>query len=119
MARRKTGANGASPTPEQVTYLAGILDSNPKGLRNISGIGYVGIAPTKDWPTYMATTYGGEAKMFTSSNSKVFWGWDVPLQRKLELLRLIRERGASHLDADTLEKVEVKLSKAVQNEKYA
>lgn len=102
---------------EDLIYLAGLWEATI-GLRSVNTIGAAAIAKTPEWPQYMAKTYGGEAREFTSSSNKVFWGWFVPLDLRLEILDTLEAggyfRGTPALERDA---VRAKLSKAVERGK--
>jgi len=103
---------------EDLHYLAGIWESSI-GLKGLGTGSAVAISNTETWPKAMAETFGGEASEFTSTKGKVYWGWYVPLARRLELANELKAadvlRGTS--DADW-EKVWAKLSKGVSNSEY-
>jgi hypothetical protein len=78
-------------TKEQLLYLAGVFDVTR--FSEASNDLKVGISKTQDWPRFMAEQYGGEAVEFTSHRGKLFWGWDLPLQRRLELIWMLDRAG--------------------------
>lgn len=97
---------------EQIVYLGGIYDATI-GLKSVNTIGAAAISKSADWPEYMAKTYGGEAREFTSSSSKVFWGWFVSLQQRLDILDALEAQGATQTPALERDAIRAKLTKAV------
>lgn len=73
------------PTADDLNYLAGMYEATI-GLRGVNTTGAAGISNTEMWPRYMAKTFGGEARQFTSTKGKVFWGWFVDLPQRLQIL---------------------------------
>lgn len=85
-ARAQTKPNGL--TSDQIVYLAGMFDAT-LGLRSTATRNAVAISKTEDWPKLMAEQYGGFHEQFVSNAGKTFWGWFVPLDRKVELFHLL------------------------------
>jgi hypothetical protein len=102
---------------EDLIYLAGVWESS-LGLKSPATTNAVAISNDEDWPKYLAKTYGGEAKEFTSNAGKNFWGWFVTNELKLEILSALENggvlKGTSALKRDT---IRAKLDRAVNKDK--
>src|SRR5262245_49293659 len=90
---RSTSPNSKALTPDQLTYLAGVVESG-SGISGTNSQNAVAIGKEQEWPEYMAATYGGEAKPFTSNAGKQIWGWYVPMKLRLDLYEQLYHAGA-------------------------
>ena len=117
MARPRT-KQSANLTEDQLIYLAGMFEATI-GLRGVGTNGAVGISNTEGWPQYMASTYGGNHRQFTTAKTeKTYWGWYVPINRRLELAKMIKEAGVSQtLTVEDWDVIVHKLEKAVNSDK--
>jgi len=119
MPPRKTRAGTqpklTQPTPEQIIYLAGLFDATLT-LKNTATGGAIAISDTKEWPQYMAKTFGGNARGFESQKGKRFVGWFVPIRQRLELVKMLEGAGHVHsLDSNGFLKVITKLERAINS----
>jgi len=105
-----------APTKEQLIYLAGIFEST-LGLRGVGTNGAVGISNTEPWPKYMAETYGGNHRTFTASRTeRTFWGWYVPIKRRLELVQLLQDaKVCVSTDLVAFDQIKQKLEKSINS----
>jgi hypothetical protein len=91
MPRTRSQTKKQELTQDDLFYLAGIFESS-LNLRGVGTQGAMAISNTEDWPKAMADTYGGYHEEFQTRNTeKWYWGWFVPLQRRLELLDLLEQ----------------------------
>src|SRR5262245_43961770 len=109
-------ARSSSPqqlTPDQLTYLAGVVESG-SGITGTNSQNAVAIGKEQAWQEYMAKTYGGEAKPFTSNAGKQIWGWYVPMKLRLDLFQQLEKaqmfKTTSPSDCD---KIRGRLQKAI------
>jgi hypothetical protein len=116
MARPRQVKKADGLTSDQIHYLAGLYESS-LGLRGVGTNGAVGISNTEDWPKYMAETYGGTHRQFTSGKTeKTFWGWYVPIRRRLELGNELFEAGALRaIEAIQFDGIKFKQERAINS----
>jgi hypothetical protein len=100
-------------TTEQLAYLAGIFEAYD-GLKSTSSTNAVAISRSEEWPAYMAKTYGGTADRFTSKAGKVYWGWFVPIKRRLQIADMLEKAGVCHtIEPTTWDGIKHKLERAI------
>ncbi len=77
--------------PEDIIYLAGMIDTRTDGLKILNDNSAVCIFDPKDTetPKQIVKLFGGEAREFLAGrNGKPLIGWYVSLEDRLRLLRL-------------------------------
>jgi|SRR5215831_7180118 len=102
---------------EDLSYLAGIWEAT-NGLRGVGTGAAVAISDTEAWPKAMAEKYGGSHEQFTSTKGKQYWGWYVPIKRRLEIAEQVRDHTIA-TDQERYDKVWAKLSRAANNSEYS
>jgi len=77
------------------------------------------ISGTEEWPRIMAETYGGYAEEFQSGRTeKWYWGWFVPLDRRLELLNLLEEsKVIKSYSTEDFERSRQRIEKAINSQR--
>jgi hypothetical protein len=102
---------------DELIYLAGLWETS-LAIKSPGSTFAVAISKKEDWPKYLAKTYGGEAKEFTSNAGKNYWGWFITAELKLEILNALENadvlKGTAALDRDAIRS---KLDRAVNKEK--
>ena len=118
MPRARSRTNAAAIKTEDLHYLAGIFESS-LGLRGPGTQGAMAISNSEDWPKNMATLYGGYAEEFQSGRTeKWYWGWFVPLERRLELLNLLESSGVTkNYSTEDFVKSRHRIEKAINSQK--
>jgi len=98
-------------------YLAGIFEST-LGLKGPGTQGAAGVSDTEDWPREMAKTFGGYHEQFQARKTeKWYWGWYVPLERRLELLNILEESGVTKsYSREAFEKSRHRIEKAINSQ---
>jgi len=90
MPKKRNAPSSLAEIIGEGSYVAGVWDATP-GLRGINTNNAVTISKDPEWIKTMAGWIGGEARQFTASSGKVYWGWYVPLEIRLQLLDLLEK----------------------------
>jgi hypothetical protein len=115
MARPRNQQTGKF-TAEELNHLAGVYNSSIQGLKstNTSNATAISKYPYRTWTDWMAKTFGGESKEFTSERGKTFWGWYTTLEQRLSLLAVLEKAGVLKDDPTERDAVRARLEGAIE-----
>jgi hypothetical protein len=115
---RPASSKSKTISNEDLAYLAGMMECSLQGLKGVQSTNPIYITPVneKPWCDEMERIYGGKSDEYVSTRGKRYWGWYVPVARRIELIKMIRDaKMYKGYDVVTIEGVLFKMERTLNS----